>query len=73
MHNLNPWQIIIIGAGIVFGLPAIVGIITGHFLGVGGGIFSGLVVFVLIMVIVWRKLKGMARNQQRHDEESKDD
>jgi len=51
MVNLTPRQIIAIGAAIVFGLPAIIGIIVGHFKGWFAGIVAAVVVFVIVVIV----------------------
>lgn len=55
--NLNPTQIIVIGAAVVFGLPIAVGLIAAHFLGAVNGLIVGVVVFALILTIAQRKLR----------------
>jgi hypothetical protein len=63
MHNLTTQQIIVIGAAIVFGLPIATGIIVAHFHSLGGGIFSGLLVFVVIVAVAQRRLKQSGKDQ----------
>ena len=65
MHNLSPQQIIAIGAAIAFGLPVVTGIIVAHFHGLGGGIFSGLLVFVVIVAVAQRRLKQSGKDQNK--------
>lgn len=55
--NLNPTQIIVIGAAVVFGLPIAAGLIAAHFLGAVNGLIVGVVVFALILTIAQRKLR----------------
>ena len=52
MVNFTPRQIIAIGAAIVFGLPAIIGIIVGHFKGWFAGIVAGVLLLVVVLIIV---------------------
>lgn len=55
--NLNPTQIIVIGAAVVFGLPIAAGLTAAHFLGAVNGLIVGVVVFALILTIAQRKLR----------------
>jgi hypothetical protein len=68
MHNLTPQQITIIGAAIVFGVPLALGIVVAHFTSPGGGIFSGVLMFVLILLLAWRQLKAAARQNKKEDD-----
>ena len=62
-HNLTTQQIIVIGAAIVFGLPVATGIIVAHFHSLGGGIFSGMLVFLVIVAIAQRQLRQSGKDQ----------
>jgi putative Mn2+ efflux pump MntP len=74
MRNLSPQQILIIGAAIVFGLPVVIGLIVGHFYGGRAGIFSGLLLCVLILFMAHRKIMAQARRQKNEkSDEEKDD
>ena len=63
--NLTPQQIIAIGAAIVFGLPIATGIIVAHFHSLGGGIFSGVLVFLVILAIAQRRLRQSGKDQNK--------
>jgi len=67
MHNLSYQQIIVIGVAFLFGIPAVVGIVVGHFTSLGGGIFSGLLVMVVIALIAQRKMGTMGREKKDID------
>ena len=55
--NLNPVQIIVIGAGVVFGVPIAAGLVAAHFLGAVNGLIVGFVAFALIITMAHSKLK----------------
>ena len=55
--NLNPVQIIVIGAAFVFGLPIMAGLVAAHFLGGVDGLIVGVVVFALIIAMAHSKLR----------------
>ena len=55
--NLNPLQIIVIGAAFVFGLPIAAGLVAAHFLGSVNGLIVGVIVFALIITMAHRKLR----------------
>lgn len=54
--NLNPTQIIIIGAAVVFGVPMAAGIVISHFFGSVNGLIAGVLMFLLILVLAQRRL-----------------
>ena len=54
--NLTPLQIIIIGGGIVFGIPIATGIVVGHFLGGPVGFIAGVIIFIAILMVAHRQL-----------------
>jgi len=60
MMNLKPIQIIAIGAGFVFGLPILIGLIVGNRLGFGAGVFTGFLILGLVSTItITRKISLM--------------
>lgn len=60
--NLTPTQIIIIGGGIVFGVPIAAGIVVGHFAGTALGVIAGVVMFIVILMMAHRKLVKMGKD-----------
>ena len=64
--NLNPVQIIVIGAAAVFGLPIAAGLVAAHFLGAVNGLIVGFIVFALIITMAHSKLKK-TKNEPPHE------
>ena len=74
MVNLTPRQIIVIGAAVVFGPPAIVGIIVSHiqgwFLGILAGVLTFLIVFVVAQAAIRKKLQEQkgTQDEDKHEQ-----
>jgi len=57
MKDINPTQIIIIGAVVVFGVPIAAGIVMAHFFGFWYGVLVGGAIFLAVIAVAQRRLK----------------
>ena len=65
---MKPWVIVVIGAAITFGLPAVVGIVVGHFFGWAYGLGVAGCMCVAVLWIAHRRLMGMAQRDTPDDQ-----
>jgi hypothetical protein len=54
--NLTPSQIVVVGGGIVFGIPIALGLVVAHFFGGLVGLATGVLLFAIIITVAHRKL-----------------
>lgn len=61
----NYFKVVLFGAGVLFGIPIVVGLLVSVFAGMGAGILTGILAFVLILAMGWRRLKQIVKENER--------